>query len=161
MRILGIDGATERTGIALLDMNILSYNHLIHISGSSAQARINPMTLTIIGEIVAQKPDIVYYEDTFENRKVCNPKTLKQLSEVMGGVRAYCAYNSIEFKLILPSSWRKVLGFNSKKRTDAKQEAIHYVNQKYGITVGDDVADAICIATAGSLLENKENNNES
>lgn len=155
MRILGIDGATKNTGIALLDMNILSYNHLICISGSSAQSRLNPMVLSIIGEIVAQKPDVVYYEDNYTRN---NPKTAKQLAEIMGGVRAYCAYNAIEFHAIMPSAWRKLLGFKAKKRAELKEEAIHYVNQKYVISVGDDVADAICIATAGSILE--ENKNE-
>lgn len=153
MKVMGIDGATKDTGIAVVHMNILSYNHLIHVSGSPAQTRINPMVLKIIGEIIAQKPDVVYYEDIYAKDNV---KTMKQLAEIMGGVRAYCAFNGIEFHTILPSSWRKILGFKSKNRTDVKQESICYVNQKYGIKCGDDVADAICIATAG----NKEKNDE-
>lgn len=153
MKVMGIDGASKKTGIAVINMNILSYEHLINLQSKDSSARQDQMTLKIIGEIIAQKPDVVYYEDNYMSR---NPKTAKMLAQILGGVRTYCAFNIIEFHAIMPSSWRKILGFKSKNRTDVKQESICYVNQKYGIKCGDDVADAICIATAG----NKEKNDE-
>lgn len=157
MKIMGIDGASKKTGIALIHMNILSYEHLINLSSTAdSSVRQDKMTLAIIGEIISQKPDVVYYEDNYTGR---NPKTAKMLAQILGGVRAYCAFNSIEFHAIMPSSWRKILEFKSKNRTDAKQEAISYVNQKYGVKCGDDVADAICIATAGNMIKG-ENDNE-
>ena len=56
-----------------------------------------------------------------------------------------------EFNTIRPTSWRKQLSFSQGKnikRDQLKEQSVKYVSDNYGLNVGDDEADAICIADA-------------
>ncbi len=94
------------------------------------------------------KPNIVYMEETYT---ATNPQTTKVLTKLQGVVYAWCMNHGCEFNTIRPSQWRKQLNFTqgkSVKRDKLKEQAIKYVADNYGLNLGDDEADAICIADA-------------
>lgn len=87
-------------------------------------------------------------EDPYQNG--VQSRTNQILMWVQGTViiAAYEANKSITYEFILPNSWRSKIGIHTGrgiKREELKQADIQYVFNKYGLNVGDDEADAICI----------------
>ncbi len=106
------------------------------------------------------KPNIIYMEETYSAK---NAQTTKFLTRLQGVVYAWCLNNKCEFNTIIPSSWRKLLGFMQGRnitRKQLKDQSIKYVTDIYSLDVTDDEADAICIGEAvirkyGEMSENK------
>ena len=66
-------------------------------------------------------------------------------------VSAYEIDSNIQYEFIGASSWRAKLNMKQGrgvKREYLKNKDIQYVKDKYGITVNDDQADAMCIFEA-------------
>lgn len=94
------------------------------------------------------KVDLLLFEDIQLQRG--NVTTYKVLAYVQAALIMLCQEEGIEYKILSPSHWRKVLGGTwGRKREEQKQHAIEYVRQVCGIDVESDVADAICIGLAG------------
>lgn len=94
------------------------------------------------------KPNIVYVEETVVLR---NAQTQRFLTRLQGVIYAWCMNHGCEFNTIRPTSWRKQLSFaqgKNVKREQLKEQSIQYVFAHYGLNVGDDEAEAICIADA-------------
>ena len=94
------------------------------------------------------KPNILYIEETYA---AVNPQTTKVLTRLQGVVYAWCMNHDCNFNTIRPSSWRKQLNFTQGKgikRDQLKEQSVKYVLDYYGLNVGDDEADAICIGDA-------------
>lgn len=94
------------------------------------------------------KPNILYIEETYA---AVNPQTTKVLTRLQGVVYAWCMNHECEFNTIRPTTWRKQLSFSqgkNVKRDQLKEQSMKYVLDNYGLNVGDDEADAICIADA-------------
>lgn len=155
MKIIGIDASSKCTGISSFHNNTLSMYCKIDLKKiKDTDERMKQMLDNIIRNIADEKPDTVYFEDVWMGN---NPSTSQLLSQLLGGVWGYCILNNIYFQKIKPSAWRKVLGFKGGRltRDELKQLSIEYVRKEYGIETDDDEADAICIGTAGLLLERK------
>ena len=93
-------------------------------------------------------PNILYIEETYA---AVNPQTTKILTRLQGVVYAWCMNHACEFNTICPSLWRKQLNFTQGKgikRNQVKAQSVKYVLDNYGLNVGDDEADAICIGDA-------------
>ena len=93
-------------------------------------------------------PNILYIEETYA---AVNPQTTKILTRLQGVVYAWCMNHECEFNTIRPSLWRKHLNFTQGKgikRNQLKEQSVKYVLDNYGLDVGDDEADAICIGDA-------------
>lgn len=160
MKVMGIDASTRITGIAIYDGELEYWNALDFSKNKDYNSRSGDMMMAIAHEIVERKPDVVYIEDTFEKRgKFDNIATMKKLCYIVGGVRMVCLTKHIPYNLILPSEWRKSIGISKGSRTERetfKERSLDYVKEKYGVTdVTDDVADAICIAEAGYILNSE------
>jgi hypothetical protein len=95
---------------------------------------------------------------------VGNIKTMKALMYLQAGLEflIHDNYkNKVEINYIYPSSWRASCGIKNGrgiKRTSLKEADIAFVQEKYGITVNDDEADAICIGYAQNHIESNEIN---
>ena len=157
--IIGIDGASKKTGIAVIHDGKLRYTLLDYHKISDAEERITEMTKGITEFIGQYSPATIWMEDTWTSR---NPKVSQMLTTILGGVRYWSTMNECEFNTILPSSWRKRLGMNEHgaKRDELKHKSIEFVSDKFGVEVSDDIADAICIAIVGNMIikENKDEN---
>ena len=153
--IIGIDGASKKTGISVIHNGKLRYVLLDYHKISDSNQRITEMTKGITEFIAQYSPAIVWMEDTWTSR---NPKVSQMLTTILGGVRYWCSVNNCEFNTILPASWRKYLGMNEHgaKREELKQKSIEYVNEKFGVEVSDDIADAICISIVGNMINEEK-----
>lgn len=106
------------------------------------------MSHAIWSLLEALTPNILYMEETYA---AINPQTTKVLTRLQGVVYAWCMNHGCEFNTIRPSLWRKQLNFTQGKdvkRNQLKEQSIKYVLDNYGLKVGDDEADAICIGDA-------------
>ncbi len=76
------------------------------------------------------------------------------LSNVIGAIMYVCEETGCGFNKFLPAEWRKIVGLpmGKKKRAELKAEAVAYVKEQYGLDVGDDEAEAICIGEAASIV---------
>ena len=155
--LIGIDGASNKTGIAVIrDKKLIHYDLLDLHKIKDTDVRITEMTKAIIGVLEKFDATTVYMEDTWVSQ---NPKASQILTTILGGVRYWAITHDCRFTTILPSSWRKVLGMNEykEKRSELKQKSIDYVKEKFNIDATDDVSDAICIAFVGYKKEKMEN----
>lgn len=94
------------------------------------------------------KPDHVILEET---QQQSNAKTLIVLSRLQGMIIGYAEAHGVKVHILLPSQWRKVLGYSQGpkvKRTELKQQSIDYVKNKYGFDLPEDECEAIALNDA-------------
>lgn len=139
--------------------------------------RIIEMTHQI--EVVIQKyrPKLIVFEDVQVQR---DARAALMLARLQGLIMGLCDRYNTPYEIISPTTWRKMLGFKQGRgvsRQELKEQAVSFVRNGYGIVVGEDICEAICIGLAHlkdlGLLPNldelkrakrkddcKENNNE-
>jgi Holliday junction resolvasome RuvABC endonuclease subunit len=157
LKILGIDASTRCSGYCLINENgeLLSHSTFDYKSLKDIQERIDLQIKEFIKLFKEEKPDICYIENTWNKSNI---ETTKALTNIIGAIRCLCIGYKCGFNLILPSTWRSVIGIDfgkNVKRDEFKKRAIEWVNKKYNLNVDDDEAEAICIAYAGNILNNK------
>lgn len=148
MRIIGIDGATIKTGIAVFDDGKYVTHKLIKVTGD-ADVRIPKMMMDICNFIKEYKPDKIIMEQSLLTNNV---KTVKQLANLAGAIIFYCYSKDISFEHPFPSEWRAKIGLtqgSKVKKEVLKAEAIDAVKQEYGLDLTDDEAEAVLIARSG------------
>lgn len=150
MKIIGIDGATNRTGIAVFEDGKYVDHILIDLSkDKNSDTRIPKMMMEICKYIKEHKPDKVIMEKSMLTNNIV---TVQKLSNLAGAVMFYCYSKGIEFEHQYPSEWRKAVGFtqgSKVKKEVLKAEAIAAVKQEYGLDVSDDEAESLLIARSG------------
>lgn len=156
MKILGVDASTKCSGYCLIDetSKLLSHSVFDYKGIKDVDERIDLQIKEFIKLFKEWRPDICYVEDTWSKNNV---QTTKNLTNVIGGIRCLCIGSKCGFNLILPSSWRSVIGIDGGRgttRDEFKQRAIDWVKKYYDLDVSDDEAEAICIAYAGNQLNN-------
>lgn len=153
MRIIGIDGATNKTGIALFeDGNYLEHSLIDLSKDTNSQTRIPKMMLEICKYIKAHNPDKVIMEKSMLKNNI---DTVQKLSNLAGAVMFYCYSKGIKFEHRYPSEWRKVVGLTQNshiKKEVLKAEAVAAVRQEYGMELTDDEAESVLIARSGFEL---------
>lgn len=153
MNIIAIDGSTKSTGIAIYKHNKLQQTDCITASSSDLFARIRVM-VDNIREILSKNQDIECLvleqvrPDTF-----VNSKTYKALMYLQGciAMMVHQDFRWMEVQFMYPTQWRKVCGIKQGpkiKRDLQKQNDIDWVKQNFGLTVNDDIADAVGIGFA-------------
>ena len=86
-----------------------------------------------------------------------NPSTMIILARLAGMVIGYAEAHNIETHILLPSQWRKQLGYSQGakvKRQELKQQSIDYVKENFGINVSEDENEAICEGVAAHKFFN-------
>ena len=92
--------------------------------------------------------DEVFFEDI--QMQAGNALTYKHLAYVQAALMLWCGNMDIDYDILAPSHWRKVLGGSfGRKRVEQKQHAINLVKDWYDTEVSSDEADAICLGRAG------------
>lgn len=157
MKIIGIDASTSCTGMSLFENGELIEHLTIDLKKvKSADVRI-PMMMVEIADVLRKwDGHVLFVEDSWS---AANVEVTKMLSNVLGAIMYVCERSGCGFNKFRPSEWRKIIGLplGKKKRAELKAEAIQYVKEHYGIEVGDDEAEAICIGEAASIItENGE-----
>lgn len=93
-------------------------------------------------------------------QKQSNAETYKKLAYVQAAIYLWCYWNNIEYNILSPSHWRKILSDRYKhkygtKREEQKKAAQQFVEQQYNLKVNSDEADAINIGVAGIIEYSK------
>lgn len=146
-RILAFDQATERFGLSMFDDGKLVFYNLYTFTGdlSCRLMKIREWLKVILD---AWKPDMIYMEDIqYQN----NVLTFKVLAMLLGVVQELCYEKKIKHEIVSPNVWRKHNGICGRTRAEEKKVAKQLVEQKYGVKVSDDVAEAILIGRYGTM----------
>ena len=156
MVVAGIDASTTATGVSIIKDGELLYYELIAIDSKKekdAYKRIKEMLIRICAILDQYKIDKVYME-----KAICkggNVDITIKLAYLSGGMSLYCIQKDIEFNNPTPSAWRSAVGIKNGRgilRDEQKAQAIYAVKCEYGIDVGDDVAESICLARSAFEL---------
>ena len=147
-RMVSADTSTTCTGLALyINGELKEYIELSLPSKKypDTEERMSLMAKNIVTTLSKWKADMVYIE--IPQGAGGNVKLARQLGEMLGVVRGWCASHNADYTEMEPSEWRMWAGFKQGKltRPELKQMSIDLVKERHGIDVGDDVADAINI----------------
>lgn len=156
MVILALDQSLKVSGTAIFDNNKLVYHDTYSIKPAQKMERRLMDIWQQLNELYHDFDfDKIYFEDI--QLQAGNALTYKHLAYVQATIILWCACNDIPYEIFAASHWRKVLGGGfGRKRDEQKQHAIEIVQERYGIEVTSDEADAICIGIA-AIKERKEN----
>lgn len=158
MITLAIDASTKSTGIAIYkDKELIKY-HCIVNNSKDVLYRIKYMVDEL--EKIYKEYDInqVIMEDVLpdnltedNNKWMKNRNTFKALMYLQAAILLMFHHYKADIELIGVTSWRKRCGIkqgNYVHRDVLKTRDIEFVKEKFGLTVNDDIADAICIGWA-------------
>lgn len=165
MKILALDQASSKTGFSIYNENkkLLKYGvfdiHDIdekHNGSLFYQEKIENVKMFLDRIICEYTIDLVVIEDI---QSQSNINTYKKLAWLQGVLIQYLYSNKIQFKILSPSEWRKILKIKgkSRKRVDIKLATQEYVKTIFEIEASEDECDAICIGKAYTQLTTKEN----
>lgn len=148
-KILSLDQSST-SGFAIFeddecndDFLLISYG-LYRAKGNTFEEKIIDICNYFDILIHEEQIDLLLLEDV---QSQSNTLTYGKLSRLIGALIELANMNNIEYKIIHSSTWRKGLGIKGKDRKTLKEQSKQYVFNKYGITVNDDVSDAIAIGT--------------
>lgn len=157
MKVLALDQALKVTGYAIFDNGKSLIEHgAFPVSPQKAMHKRLLDILNHLNELYAQHEfEKIYFEDI--QLQAGNVLTYKHLAYVQATIIMWCGFNNIDYEILAPSHWRKVLGGKfGRKREEQKQHAIDLIKQWYDIDVTSDEADAICLGRAG-IQESQQN----
>lgn len=145
--MISFDPSTKSTGYAVFEGKKLINYGVIQEKSKDMRERVLDM-LNQIETLITEtySPDMVVIENV---QITMSTLTAKALMGLQFAIELLCYKYNIEYRLIRPTTWRKILGLSNSpkiKRAEKKQQAMEYVKNKYGIDEKiDDVTDAICI----------------
>lgn len=146
---MAIDQATRVSGLAIFENDKLVKYNIIELKKSDdIKVRMKEMIRKLSEQITENNVDCVVFEDVSLQGNV---STLIVLAQIQGAIISTCVMNDIEYKVYKSTSWRKIDGFNQRKgikRPELKQQAKDFVCNKYGLSLKEDMCDAICIGEA-------------
>lgn len=149
LRLLTFDQSSVRTGYAVFSgTGLTRWGVLDYSKNKDTPVRIKEMCLEIDNVISKVKPDIIVFEDVNLRTSV---KTLIMLAQIQGCIMQSCYLKNIPFIVYAPATWRRLVGIkqsNKIERENLKEQAIAFVRSSYGIKVGDDCAEALCLGLA-------------
>lgn len=163
MNILGIDASTKATGWAVYKDSKLDTYGCITASSTDLFKRIHKM-VDELNQIIANNSisKIILEEvrpDDIGGRS--NLATHRALMWLQGAIAMMVHDNhpKITIEYLYPSEWRKCCKIKTGRgvvRETVKQRDIRFVEETFGITVNDDIADAIGLGYAHLYPDGKE-----
>lgn len=155
MLVLALDQSLRSTGWAFFKNNKLTKADIFTVSKTAPMDRrlmeLQKHLTELYHEYEFEK---LYFEDI--QLQAGNALTFKHLAYAQAAIILWCGNMGIDYEILAPSHWRKILGGNfGRKRAEQKRHAIELVQKWYGVEVSSDVADAICLGRAG-IQESQE-----
>ena len=189
MKIIALDQSTTATGVAIFnDGELVTYALIKPKSSKRAKELVREYDidkhtyfLTMPEELYGitimrssyitdtlelifdkEKPDMVYFEEVFENKnpKARNPKGTKSLARLQGFIAHLCYKQNIPYEIVEENKWITAWGkySNRMKREERKADIMTKVNDLYNLNITiNDISDAIGIGRYGVLQNEKEN----
>jgi len=164
MRILALDLSSKSSGWAVFEDTTYIASGCITASSVDVVKRITKITKEIDKILTQYQIDKVIMEEVLptighnSNTNVWKALTWLQAAVVL---LLHESYPKTEKEFIMPNSWRAKIGIHTGagvKRENLKQADMNFVKKNYGLDVGDDESDAICIGHAYVYQLNNEIN---
>lgn len=161
MKILSFDQSTRVSGWSLFENNKYVCSGVVDMSKSELDTaeRSFEMAKSLWKIIKKYKPDRLILEETSQQS---NAKVLIVLSRLQGMIIGYAEAHGVNVHILLPTQWRKQLGFSqgSKvKRAELKEQSANYIKENYGFNLSEDENEAICINEAAHKIYNFDEEN--
>lgn len=151
MRILAFDQASHTTGYSIYEDGELVKYGKFTFDDDDFGVRLNKIRNQVKDMVCSSMFDKVYFEDIQLQEDVGNNvATFKKLAEVFGVIYELLTALGIPNEAILATVWKSGVGITGKQRTEQKKNAQKWVKEKYGFSVTEDEADAICIGAYAS-----------
>lgn len=163
MKILALDLSTKSTGWAVYeDAQLIDYG-CITASSNDLIKRIQKIVSELIQVLNKHTVAKVVVEEVRPEEKIQNLQTHRALMWLQGAVAMVLHEidKNIKMEYLYPSEWRKLCGIKTGagvRRETVKESDIKFVFKTFGISVNDDIADAIGI---GYAYNQKQLNNTS
>lgn len=141
MKILSMDQSSLRNGWAVLDGNRVVKSGVFSLGSEDLHYRLVVFREILKKLINDEQPDIVVFEDI--QLQHGNVQVYRALAGILAVAEELCVEMNQSYQILSSSTWRSILGFKSKTRDAAKEEA----KKRTGCTSSDE-ADAICIGMA-------------
>lgn len=147
MRVLALDQATYITGFSYwIDGKMVECGTLNEESAKNKKKpiveRMNSMSLQIDDILKNHEVDFVCIEGV---QYQSNQKVYSQLSQLQGMIFKTLLLADIGFCVVEPKSWKSFCGVAGKNRADEKEHTMAWVKEKFGVSLGEDIADSIGI----------------
>lgn len=143
-RVVGFDNASHNMGVAIFDDNKLVYYDLVQFLVGNATQRLNKIRDFLETDVLVNwEADVIQIEDVQFQQ---NYNVFGVLMKLQGVFELACDRFKIPMVKTKSTEWRGHHGINHKNREKDKAAAIKKVGEMYGISVTDDVAEAILIA---------------
>ena len=147
--LLALDQASQVSGFSIYDKETKELIHYgsFEFTSQDFDTRLYHINRKVKEIIEEYHVDEVYLEDIQLQGEdgIPNVVVFKRLAEVIGVICCLCVELNLPHTIVSPSTWRHSCGIRGKARADKKKNAQIYVQEKYGLIVSDDVADAICL----------------
>lgn len=156
MKVLSFDQSTRISGWSLFENNKYVCSGVVDMSKSklATTERSFEMAKRLWKILSKYKPDYLIIEDTQQQNNV---QTVITLARLQGMIIGYAEAHDIKVHILLPSAWRKVLGYSQGpkvKRAELKQQSIDYVKNKYKLNLQEDECESCCINEAAHKIYN-------
>lgn len=154
MKVLSLDQSTRISGWSLFENNRYVCSGVIdmHKSKLATEERSFVMAKEIWKIINKYKPQYLILEGV---QQQANPSCMIILARLAGMVIGYAEAHNIETHILLPSQWRKQLGYSQGakvKRQELKQQSIQHVKDVYKLDASEDECESICINEAAHKI---------
>ena len=154
MKVLALDASTKSTGVALYNGTELIDYKCITASSQDVIKRITKIIRELYEFLIQhQGVDKVILEEVRPENGVQNVQTHRVLMWLQGAIAfmLHEHFPNAKIEYVYPSAWRSACGIKNGRgvyREQQKAGDIKFVEDTYGITVNDDIADAIGIGHA-------------
>lgn len=149
-KVLSMDQSTRVSGYCLFEDGEYVCSGVVDMSKSKLDTpeRSFEMAKSLWKIIKKYKPEYLILEETSQQS---NAQVLIILSRLQGMIIGYAEAHGVKVHILLPSQWRKELGFSqgkNVKRAELKKQSIDYVKNHYGFEKSEDESEAIAINDA-------------
>ena len=149
-KVISFDQSTRVSGWSLFEDGEYVCSGIVDMSKSQLETteRSFMMAKRLWKILKEHQPDYLIIEDTQEQGNV---KTVIVLARLQGMIIGYAEAHGIKTHILLPSQWRKVLGYAQGpkvKRAELKKQSADYVKNKYGFVKSEDENEAIALNDA-------------
>ena len=180
MLIIGLDQSTTAVGYSIfkdgelidyglikpksskktLCVNIAPSPHLYSITMPEEEYGTTLLRISAISDVLSHlfnryNPDVVYFEEIYENR---NPKGFRSLARLQGFIACLCWQKAIRYCIVEENKWISYWGTYSReiKRPERKADIMKKINDLYGLDITtDDISDSIAIGAYAVSVEEK------
>lgn len=154
MRIISLDQSTRCTGYAVFEDGKYIESGVIDMNKSKLETdkRSFEMAKEIWKIIKKHNPQEIVIENV---QQQSSPSTVIILARLAGMIIGYAEAHNIHVHILLPSQWRKALGYSQGakvKRQELKQQSIDYVKNNLGLDLSEDECEAIAEGIAAHKI---------